>query len=210
MAKSKKWDTPPSGAGRSYPLKPSKFVFAENSKEVDFSYTTPGPYCKVKRLNLGRCATQLNFVDGKPVLRMCGAYGAPGEVVSVSGPEDAQRKASKFCLSKFGRDAGSDEDEDEGDAQLEAVWPMQVIELRTGKKYTENVEADSPAEAYLEVTKSKRVERSRQTQGDVAVAPPGYRWTPQGWKKTLNPAWLGAGVAMGVMAAYFIKKNASA
>jgi hypothetical protein len=90
----KKIDKP---APRSYKVKPHAERQFESDPDFGFRYTTPGPFCRVKRLQQGRCATQFNFVDGKPMLRLCGSFDKPGELVPVDSPEDALRKASKFC-----------------------------------------------------------------------------------------------------------------
>jgi hypothetical protein len=88
------------GVGNTYSISTRGWHFEENPSEFRFNYTTPGPHCKVARLKQGRCATQLNFIDGKPVLRLCGGYGEPGKIVHVDDPQDAQLKAQSFCATK--------------------------------------------------------------------------------------------------------------
>jgi hypothetical protein len=80
-------------------------------------------------LKQGRCATQLNFVDGKPALRLCGGFGKPGRLMPVASPEDALNKASKFCkISK----AEVRESWAESEAPLEGVEKPQFNWLLFG------------------------------------------------------------------------------
>jgi hypothetical protein len=65
----------------------------------DFNYTTPAPFCKADKLEKGKCTVQLNFIDGKPVLRLCSAKGQPGRTIPLTDATAARRIAKAACSS---------------------------------------------------------------------------------------------------------------
>lgn len=104
-------------------------------------YTTGSKPCAVDRLKEGRCASQLVFRKGRPMLQLCNGYKEPGDLLPVTDALDAQEKAERHCAVKYG--------------------------------------------------------------GMSEFVQPGQR------QQRVNPAWLAAGVAMGVMAAVLLKQRAS-
>lgn len=103
MAKAKKVELP-AAVGKVYQAHARTGRFPSGTPPFGFEYTTPGAPCLVDRLKEGRCATELNFIDGQTVLRLCGAYGEPGTTVPVDSPEDALEKAAAYCSTKKGRE----------------------------------------------------------------------------------------------------------
>jgi hypothetical protein len=197
------------GVGNTYSIKEKKWSFEENPSEFGFDYTTRGPHCEVKRLKQGRCATQLNFIDGKPVLRLCGEYGEPGKIVAVSNPEDAQRKASRFCATKLGsRSTVEEDDQPEGPwgtpglgetAEDAAVGSVQSLARAARGSSRPNARQARPLFNFGEASPQparRAPKRNPSTEGLGSV-------NPSTW-------WLVGGTIAGVAVATLLKKSAAA
>jgi hypothetical protein len=63
----------------------------------DFRYSTPGPWCKTDKMEKGRCAVQLNFKRGRPVLAFCTAPEEVGEVAYVNDVDTAVLVSREGC-----------------------------------------------------------------------------------------------------------------
>jgi hypothetical protein len=76
---------------------PGKLAIQPTS--FDFNYTTPAPFCKADKLEKGKCTVQLNFINGKPVLRLCNAKNQPGRTIPLTDATAARRIAKAACSS---------------------------------------------------------------------------------------------------------------
>jgi hypothetical protein len=138
----------------------------------------------VKRLKQGRCATQLNFINGETVLRLCGEYGQPGRVVPVSSPEDASKKAAKFCKIKVGRKGRTSGEKPES---MPEVVPELVPDGGDGGGESVQSRSDDVLSGW-----PKRPERQRPQRGRSG-----------GDGNTV--LWLMGGTAMGLLAMKMMK-----
>jgi len=66
----------------------------------DFRYSTPRPWCKTEKMEKGRCAVQLNFDNGQPVLAFCDARERVGEVLPVDDVGSAVLASRTGCEAR--------------------------------------------------------------------------------------------------------------
>jgi len=201
------------GVGKTYPIGGArKFEFTEQPSEFSFDYTSPGPHCEVDRLKQGRCAVQLNYLNGKPVLRLCGEYGKPGRVIQVNGPADAQLKAQKFCtVRKGGRQAVEEEEE-----QLEGWRKQTDFEEPIGLGETAEDAAVGTVYALAAAARGSSRSNARQARPAFnfgeASPQPARRAPERRGPGSVNPStwWLVGGTIAGVAVATMLKKSAAA
>lgn len=78
---------------------PSKGRITASPSEFEFNYTTPPKHCTAEKIKKGRCTVSLNFIDGKPVLRLCTKFGDPGRTIPLENARDAGIKAKQACAT---------------------------------------------------------------------------------------------------------------
>jgi len=93
--------------GKRYELnkKPGALAVVVQPGEFAFEYTTGDKLCDVERLQKGRCAAQLVFEKGKPMIQLCKGYKVPGRRIRVKDAFEAQEIATKYCRSFKGAKA---------------------------------------------------------------------------------------------------------
>jgi hypothetical protein len=125
------------------------------------------------------CPVQLVWVDGKPNLRFCRELGKPGYLVPVPDVKEAMRISDAAC----------------------AKWPYKlgVVERADGTESEGGWDPDffnRNAPDILDASKTAYPDR-----GGLGGVPRRAR------KRPPNPAWLAAGLAMGVMAAVLLRNR---
>lgn len=130
------------------------------------------------------CPVQLVWVDGRPNLRFCKERGKPGYLVKVKNVAEAMQISKEAC-DKWPYKLGTVERAD--GSEQDAGWDPEFFN-RNAPQVLSRSRADYPEREGL--------------GGFIEPRGPSPR---KG-----NPAWLAAGVAMGVMAAVLLKKRASA
>lgn len=76
-----------------------KFV-TEPAGVFDFRYSTPRPWCKTEKTEKGRCAVQLNFDRGQPILAFCDARERVGEMIPVDTVDNAILASRAGCETR--------------------------------------------------------------------------------------------------------------
>jgi hypothetical protein len=124
------------------------------------------------------CPVQLVWIDGKPNLRFCKEQGKPGYMVPVPDVKEAMRVSEAAC-AKWPYKLGVTERADGSEG--EGGWDPEFFD----KNAPDILKTSSTA--YPDKGGLGGVRRPRKQRG--------------------NPAWLAAGVAMGVMAAVLLKNR---
>jgi len=125
------------------------------------------------------CPVQLVWVDGKPNLRFCREQGKPGYLVPVTDVREAMRVSDAAC----------------------AKWPYKlgVVDRADGTEGEGGWDPDFfDTNAPEVLTAAKAAYPDRGGLGGVSR---------RARQRPPNPAWLAAGIAMGVMAAVLLKRR---
>jgi hypothetical protein len=171
----------------------------KNGKPSSFCKAFSAPCGDPKKPRAG-CPVQLTFIDGKPNLRFCNKPGEPGYLVPVSSPAEADRLAREAC------------DKWPNKPKAAVKWPVKFFEkhapqlIETARHAHPQSPWGVPGLGGIELQPSDYSSDGspRTARAKRAHAQDQARRVPA---KRANPAWLAAGVAMGVMAAVLIKNR---